>query len=380
MDDAFMGAQRGREEVSVNAGTVPAGKALAQPQSPQRTVMGLQLTAGNRAVSRLVLARDPHVHYSAGERDRSRRAQGLAVETPGPGLPHQVYMANFPPGSATLGSDQRRELDHLLRDAHLATRGRVVRIVGFTDAVDTNEVNVALRQGRADAIRAYLIAGGVPESRIGPATGAPIEQYLRANSSEFERSVNRGAVITLSQDWAPPPLPPPHLHPPPPPRAPTPACTTRSFRIRMVAQLGGGDGWDVEGITFEIADPDHNQLQTYGYAGAGIGAGADVPGNWVPRGWGGSIPGGVTAPGPWNDFQTRLAMCVDGFAGVTRFTTIGIGPCSVNILTMCGMHPVDCLTEPKSLHINTGWTIGAGASTTMGSLTRIGDVRNGPSD
>ena len=148
----------------------------------------------------------------------------------------------------------------------------------------------------------------------------------------------------------------------------------------MLAQLGGGDVWDVEGISFEIADPDHNQVQTYGYAGGGIGAGADVPGNWVPRGWGGSIPGGVTAPGPWNDFQTRLPMCVDGFAGATRFTTIGSGPDSVNILTMCGTHPVDRLTEPKSLHINTGWTIGAGASTTMGTLTRVGDVRNGASD
>ena len=345
---------------------------LAHPAA----ILALQRSAGNAAVCRalkagsLLVQRDPHVHYGRGERDRARAAGGVAApDRPGPMLPGRVFLANFEPGRATLSGTQITELRHLV-DQQLASRGHVVEIIGYTDAVDDERVNVPLRQARADAVRDFLLRNGVPASRIGPAIGARPGTYRGDNTSDSGRAVNRGAELVLSQDYVPPPPPPP-----PPQRQDPPPPGHRNFRLRMLfAGAGAGDVLAVDHIYFEICDPVYQESALYNYTGAGIGAGIRIPRRVpLPRGVPRSLPGGASLAGPWNDFRTREDNYVGGFGGATRFTTAGGGPWSLNYLTMCGSHPVDCLTEPKTLSISTGFTLGVGMSTTGGVMVRMRD-------
>jgi hypothetical protein len=249
-----------------------------------------------------------------------------------------------------------------------------VQIIGYTDAVDTEDVNAGLRQARAESVRQFLLRNGVPASRVGPAIGAAPGTYPAENRSEMGRASNRGALLVLSSDPVPPPPPPPPEHHDPPPVPPTPSGNTH-FRVRMLfAGAAAGDVIAVDQIFFEICDPQYQQSATYSYTGAGIGWGIKVPRRIpLPRRLPRSLPGGATTAGPWNDFTTRERMGVGEFGGATRFTTAGGGPWSLNYLTMCGSHPVDCLTVPKTLMISTGFTVGVGMSTTAGALVRLRD-------
>ena len=79
------------------------------------------------------------------------------------------------------------------------------------------------------------------------------------------------------------------------------------------------------------------------------------------------LPVSATMKGPWNDFITNSAIRVSQFAGAARFTTAGAGPWTSNHLNMMGL-PKGVSTVPAVLKINTGFTIGAGASTSVGTM------------
>jgi hypothetical protein len=71
--------------------------------------------------------------------------------------------------------------------------------------------------------------------------------------------------------------------------------------------------------------------------------------------------------GPWNNFRTTSAIRVSQFEGSARFTTGGVGPWTSNHLNMMGL-PKGVSTIPAVLDIQTGFTIGIGASTSVGKL------------
>ena len=72
---------------------------------------------------------------------------------------------NFAAGSATL--DERSQV---VLDSAAATIKQVpgvpVQIVGYTDNDGTEQANLLLSQERADAVKAYLVAQGVPDADL----------------------------------------------------------------------------------------------------------------------------------------------------------------------------------------------------------------------
>ena len=71
--------------------------------------------------------------------------------------------------------------------------------------------------------------------------------------------------------------------------------------------------------------------------------------------------------GPWNDFTANLPIRVSQFEGAARFTTGGAGHDTKNFLNMMGL-PTGVTTLPSVLSIQTGFTVGIGASTSVGNM------------
>jgi hypothetical protein len=114
-------------------------------------------------------------------------------------------------------------------------------------------------------------------------------------------------------------------------------------------KLGGGLAADF--LFFQIWDMVNCQAAFYSYIGGGIGVGY----YWVSP----------THQGPWNYFSTSQPIGVTQFDGFTRFTTAGTGRCTINYLHMAGLpRGVDNVY----IQIDTGLTLGLGASTTEGII------------
>ena len=90
------------------------------------------------------------------------------------------------------------------------------------------------------------------------------------------------------------------------------------------------------------------------------------------------IPGAwpsATMPGDWNDFSTNKPLAVNQFGGPARFTTGGAGPWTKNYINFMGLPP-GTMTVPNPLPFSTGFTIGIGAGTSVGTmrLEKVGTV------
>jgi OOP family OmpA-OmpF porin len=74
-----------------------------------------------------------------------------------------------------------------------------IEIVGHTDNEGTTEYNIELSQGRADTVKAYLMAGGVDESRI-ETRGAGEGEPIGSNDTEEGRAKNRRTEFKILRD------------------------------------------------------------------------------------------------------------------------------------------------------------------------------------
>jgi outer membrane protein OmpA-like peptidoglycan-associated protein len=79
---------------------------------------------------------------------------------------------------------------------------RRIRIEGYTDSVGGADYNKALSQRRADAVRAALVAQGVPADRIDTA-GYGKEYPVADNSSDTNRALNRRVEVYISNNDQP---------------------------------------------------------------------------------------------------------------------------------------------------------------------------------
>jgi hypothetical protein len=151
------------------------------------------------------------------------------------------------------------------------------------------------------------------------------------------------------------PLVKPKLPPTPPPK-PERKLASR-FRIRELGGLSGGAGpIAVELIYFQIWDFTNQVTTFYQYTSTGVGKGVK-----------GGPPLSVTLEGPWNDFVTTGLLGTDEFDGAARFTTAGAMWWTKNIVNFMGL-PRSIKTDPNPLEISTGFTVGLGASTSVGAM------------
>ena len=123
-----------------------------------------------------------------------RRASGLiVVRRDRIELKQQIH---FQPNRAKILRDSYEVLDEVaeaIRDAPVA-----VRIEGHTDNVGKRKENVSLSQARADAVREYLIRGGVGEKQL-TAVGYGPKRPIASNSTRAGRKLNRRVEFRLDE-------------------------------------------------------------------------------------------------------------------------------------------------------------------------------------
>ena len=73
-----------------------------------------------------------------------------------------------------------------------------VRIEGHTDNVGKRKENVTLSQARADAVKEYLIRGGVGEKQV-TAMGYGPKRPIASNSTREGRKLNRRVEFRLEE-------------------------------------------------------------------------------------------------------------------------------------------------------------------------------------
>jgi OmpA-OmpF porin, OOP family len=104
----------------------------------------------------------------------------------------------FDTGKSTLKASSNKALNDLVEVLKLKNT-MVVEIEGHTDDVGKAEENLKLSQDRADAVKKYLIAKGVPAGRV-TAKGYGHTLPVADNTSEQGRSKNRRTSLKVVKD------------------------------------------------------------------------------------------------------------------------------------------------------------------------------------
>jgi len=101
----------------------------------------------------------------------------------------------FATGKSELLPGAQKKLDDVI--AALKDDPRSITVVGHTDSVGNDEMNMRLSQKRADAVRTYLTTHGVPEDRV-TAQGMGETQPIADNKTADGRANNRRVEIILN--------------------------------------------------------------------------------------------------------------------------------------------------------------------------------------
>jgi len=106
----------------------------------------------------------------------------------------------FPTNGTTLSSNARTDLSKFAASL-ISNPGTNVQIYGYTDDTGTLAVNERVANGRADAVRNYLLNSGVAATRLS-AEGLPMQDYIASNATAEGRAQNRRVeiYITASQE------------------------------------------------------------------------------------------------------------------------------------------------------------------------------------
>ncbi|MBO4945362.1 MAG: OmpA family protein [Muribaculaceae bacterium] len=106
----------------------------------------------------------------------------------------------FPTNGTTLSQSARKDLTKFAASL-LANPDTDVSIYGFTDNTGSMEVNTRVANGRAEAVRTYLLDSGVAASRL-YAEGRPMTDYVAPNTTPEGRAQNRRVEIYIMANKA----------------------------------------------------------------------------------------------------------------------------------------------------------------------------------
>ena len=104
----------------------------------------------------------------------------------------------FAPNQIVLLPEARSRLDRVV-DVLFAVRDRDITIKGHTDSAGSDSDNLSLSQGRANAVRDYLVRRGCEANRI-KAYGLGEGQPIADNASAEGRADNRRVEIIIESE------------------------------------------------------------------------------------------------------------------------------------------------------------------------------------
>jgi hypothetical protein len=230
---------------------------------------------------------------------------------------------------------------------------------GSASRIGTAGWNKTLSQTRVGRVAGFLMSNGVNGDQIqSDAVGAELAMN-HALDDERDRSVLIYAMPKKHED----PVPPPRIVPPKPKLSAnfklsmiTGLSVSQALRFAKLLKFKIGAGVAVDANFFMVWDTTNSLACIYVYVGVGLGFGAkDLP----------KVSG--TTHGPWNSFTTEKAISSAQFGRWARFTTIGVLSESLNWITIETPKGVDNVYE----RIDTGTTLGGGASSTVGDFIRL---------
>lgn len=102
----------------------------------------------------------------------------------------------FPTNGTTLNANAKKDLTQFAASLNSNPQTNV-QIFGFTDNTGSYAVNERVANGRADAVRTYLVNSGVASSRL-TATGEPMKDYVASNDTAEGRAQNRRVEIYIT--------------------------------------------------------------------------------------------------------------------------------------------------------------------------------------
>ena len=258
----------------------------------------------------------------------------------------RAILTNFDVDGSALKHEHTQFLDGYVVPIMAGKQPARIFLRGEASHPGSDEHNLELSKRRADSVVTYLRSRGVPDARMKvEAAGESVAGSLLAENADAR------AVSLLAVKLASVPSPAPTT----PIAAPSIPVATK-FKIRLLGALSAGLGpAQVEQMFFQIWDYSHSMTTFYLYGSGGVG-----------KGLGTSMS--ATLSGPFNEFQTTKPLAVTSFGGAARFTTAGAGPYTVNYLNIMSLPP-GTATIPNPLKLETGFTVGFGASTSVGKLT-----------
>jgi hypothetical protein len=213
---------------------------------------------------------------------------------------------------------------------------------GSASKTGTNQHNMDLSKRRVKNIASVLRMHGVLDRQMQLDAVGEEEDQGHVMEDESDRAVAL-VVFPMARESPPPPKKVPRV--------------SDQFKIRQLGALAGTVGpFHRDNTFFQIADPRNKVTAFYTYSGAGAGKGL------IPK-----TPISVTLKGPWNNFRTSSPIRVSQFEGLASFDSAGGGRATINLLTIMGL-PKGVNTIPGVLSINTGFTVGAGGSTSVGKM------------
>ena len=134
-----------------------------------------------------------------------QRQSAPGAQHPSLKLPkYSLTLDDFDINKPSLSASHKQQLDEFAGDLQSilsATPGTSVRILGFADAPGTEAANLTLGQQRADAVRDYLVAKGVPAYALRAHSLG--EQSLLVASKGYEAKNRRVEITVVEHSFKP---------------------------------------------------------------------------------------------------------------------------------------------------------------------------------
>ena len=186
--DVGPGTMHRLNELFPQAGPVPPGPTPPRPPAPPRK-----------------RAKKDCATYAPGERERSLSSRGTVVR--GGTFGKVLTLSNFGAGESRMKREHEDALRELIREFDLnnpKSDFEIEFIRGFTDAVDAEDKNLALREARADDVQFIFKRSGVPGAPDG--TAADVTSYDNGCTPETHSRARR-VVVQLRKKASPTPKP-----------------------------------------------------------------------------------------------------------------------------------------------------------------------------